>query len=70
MEIIEFELKDEYIELNKLLKFTGVCDTGGDAKMSIDQGLIKYNNQVETQRRKKVRKGDTIQFQQYQIEIR
>ncbi|KJS05489.1 MAG: RNA-binding protein S4 [Flavobacteriales bacterium BRH_c54] len=70
MEIIEFELKDEYIELNKLLKFTGVCDTGGDAKMSIDQGLVKYNNQVETQRRKKVRKGDTIQFQQYQIEIR
>ncbi|MCW8897293.1 MAG: RNA-binding S4 domain-containing protein [Flavobacteriales bacterium] len=70
MEIIDFELKDEYIELNKLLKFTGVCDTGGDAKMSIDQGLVKYNNQVETQRRKKVRKGDTIQFQQYQIEIR
>ncbi|MCW8940354.1 MAG: RNA-binding S4 domain-containing protein, partial [Flavobacteriales bacterium] len=66
MEIIDFELKDEYIELNKLLKFTGVCDTGGDAKMSIDQGLVKYNNQVETQRRKKVRKGDTIQFQQYQ----
>jgi ribosome-associated protein len=70
MEIIEFELKDDYIELNKLLKFTGVCDTGGDAKMSIDQGLVKYNNQVETQRRKKVRKGDTIQFQQYQIEVR
>ena len=70
MEIIDFELKDEYIELNKLLKFTGVCDTGGDAKMSIDQGLVKYNNQVETQRRKKVRKGDTIQFQKYQIEIR
>ncbi len=70
MEIIDFELKDEYIELNKLLKFTGVCDTGGDAKMSIDQGLVKYNNQVETQRRKKVRKGDTIQFQQYQIEVR
>lgn len=70
MEIIEFELKDEYIELNKLLKFTGVCDTGGDAKISIDKGLVKYNNQVETQRRKKVRKGDTIQFQQYQIEIR
>ena len=37
MEIIQFELKDEYIELNKLLKFTGVCDTGGDAKMSIDK---------------------------------
>ncbi|MDT8411212.1 MAG: RNA-binding S4 domain-containing protein [Vicingaceae bacterium] len=70
MKIIDFELKDEYIELNKLLKFTGVCDTGGDAKMSIDQGLVKYNNQVETQRRKKVRKGDTIQFQEYQIEIR
>ena len=70
MEIIEFKLKDEYIELNKLLKFTGVCDTGGDAKISIDQGLVKYNNQVETQRRKKVRKGDPIQFQQYQIEIR
>jgi len=70
MEIIEFELKDEYIELNKLLKFTGVCDKGGNDKMRIDQGLVKYNNQVKTQRRKKVRKGDTIQIQQYQIEIR
>lgn len=70
MKNIEFKLKDEYIELNKLLKFTGVCDTGGDAKMSIEQGLVKYNKQVETQKRKKVRKGDTIQFQQYQIEIR
>ena len=55
MEIIEFKLKDEYIELNKLLKFTGVCDTGGDAKISIDQGLVKYNNQVETQRRKELK---------------
>lgn len=70
METINFELKDEYIELNKLLKFTGVCDTGGDAKMSIEQGLVRYNKQVETQKRKKVRKGDTIQFQQYQIEVR
>tara|TARA_R100000750_G_scaffold43554_1_gene28901 strand:+ start:7101 stop:7313 length:213 start_codon:yes stop_codon:yes gene_type:complete len=69
MEIIDFELKDEYIELNKLLKFTGICDTGGDAKVSIEQGLVKYNNQVETQKRKKVRKGDIIQFQQYQIEV-
>ena len=70
METIKFELKEQYIELNKLLKFTGICDTGGEAKMSIEQGLVRYNNQVETQKRKKVRKGDTIQFQQYQIEIR
>lgn len=70
METIQFELKEQYIELNKLLKFTGICDTGGEAKMSIEQGLVRYNNQVETQKRKKVRKGDTIQFQQYQIEIR
>jgi len=69
MKSIQFELKEEYIELNKLLKFTGSCDTGGDAKVSIEQGLVKYNNQVETQKRKKVRKGDIIQFQQYQIEV-
>ncbi|MBL1233633.1 MAG: RNA-binding S4 domain-containing protein [Flavobacteriales bacterium] len=69
MKSIQFELKEEYIELNKLLKFTGICDTGGDAKVSIEQGLVKYNNQVETQKRKKVRKGDIIQFQQYQIEV-
>jgi len=69
MKSIQFELKEEYIELNKLLKFTGICDTGRDAKVSIEQGLVKYNNQVETQKRKKVRKGDIIQFQQYQIEV-
>jgi ribosome-associated protein YbcJ (S4-like RNA binding protein) len=33
-----FVITDEYIELNKLLKASGVCDTGGQAKMIVEDG--------------------------------
>lgn len=59
---IEFELKGEFIELIKLLKFLGLCDTGGDAKNAVENNLVKYNGVLETQKRKKIRKGDKVEF--------
>ncbi len=65
-----FELKDqEYIELNKLLKIENLVETGGEAKFLIKNGEAIVNNEVETQVRKKIRKGDVVQFFDDIIEV-
>ncbi|MCP4457647.1 MAG: RNA-binding S4 domain-containing protein [Cytophagales bacterium] len=55
-------LKFEYVELYKLLKIQGFANSGAEAKQMIDEGIIKVNGEVETQRRKKIRSEDTVEF--------
>lgn len=56
-----FTLKDqEYIELNKLLKLLQLAETGGAANEMITEGAVEVNGQIETQKRKKLRKNDKI----------
>jgi ribosome-associated protein len=63
-EIIEFELTGhEFIELNKLLKFLGLVDTGGDSNVRITNGEVRVNDMVELQKRKKLRPGDKVEFE-------
>lgn len=69
MEIIKFELTQEYIELIKLLKLLNLCESGSEAKLVVDEGLVKYNNVVEYQRRKKLRKNDIVHFNNTEIRI-
>lgn len=65
-----FELKGyEYIELNKLLKIMQLAGSGGEAKQVIDEGLVKVNGEVEKQRRKKLRKGDKVEFEGQEIQV-
>ncbi len=52
----------EYLELFKVLKALGLTGTGGEAKIRIDNGEVKVNGQTETQRRKKLRTGDRVEF--------
>jgi ribosome-associated protein len=67
---MEFELIDhEYIQLNQLLKLLGLVDTGGEANQRIVDGEVKVNNEIEYQKRKKLRKGDIVNFERKQIII-
>ena len=67
---MEFELIDhEYIQLNQMLKLLGLADTGGEANQRIVDGEVKVNNEVEYQKRKKLRQGDTILFNRKLIKI-
>ena len=67
---MQFELSGhEYITLNNLLKATGLVGTGGEANIRITNGEVRVNGIVETQKRKKLRTGDVIEFQQTTIEI-
>ncbi|NVK26381.1 MAG: RNA-binding S4 domain-containing protein [Gammaproteobacteria bacterium] len=52
----------EYIELNKLLKFESLVDSGGHAKQVIADGLVFVNGEVATQTRKKIINGDVVEF--------
>lgn len=69
MEKIKFNLDTEYIHLIQLLKATAVVPTGGIAKMVVEDGLVKYNGEVDFRKRLKVKKGDVIQYENYIIEV-
>ncbi|TDR22403.1 RNA-binding S4 domain-containing protein [Marinicella litoralis] len=65
------EINREPVELYKILKFEGLVGTGGEAKMVIDEGLVKVNGKTELRRRNKILSGDIIEFngEQYTIEF-
>jgi ribosome-associated protein len=60
MEEIQFELTEEYIELIKLLKVLTLAQTGGHAKMIVDNGEVMRNGEREFRKRAKLVKGDVI----------
>ena len=59
----------EYIELIKLLKFKQIAQTGGHAKMMVEEGLVKVNGEQEFRKRKKLRPGDIVELEGISIEI-
>ena len=61
---------EEFIELQALLKVTGFCDTGGDAKAAIVAGQVKVDDQVETRRGKKIRAGQKVQMTTKQVLVK
>ncbi|MBL4668764.1 MAG: RNA-binding S4 domain-containing protein [Flavobacteriales bacterium] len=68
-EFHNFSLTTEYIELIKLLKLLNLVESGADAKIVVEEGLVKYNGEVEFRKRKKLRAGDTVIFQNNTITI-
>ena len=66
----QFDLgENDFIELNKLLKITGLAETGGQAGMMILEGLVKLNNVKVIEKRKKIRKNDVIKIGQEVLKI-
>ena len=50
----------DFIKLDAMLKFAGLVETGGEAKLLIQQGQVQVNCEVCTMRGKKLRGGDTV----------
>jgi len=48
------------IRLDQFLKFTGLAETGGHAKLLIQAGEVAVNGAVETRRRRKLFAGDVV----------
>lgn len=58
-----------FIKLDSAMKLSGLADTGGMAKMLIEDGLVKVNGEVCLQRGKKLYPGDSIFFRNSLFEI-
>ena len=59
---MKFKAENGYIELIKLLKVTGLCSTGGAAKVVTEEGLVKVDGEVEYRKRRKIKKGQRVEF--------
>ena len=68
MEIIK--LRDEFIKLGQALKAAGLVDSGVEAKIVIQDGLVSVNGAVEYQRGKKLVDGDVVDFEGNTIKIK
>jgi len=60
----------DYIELNNLLKVTGLCHSGGLAKRLIEDGEVSVDGEIETRKRCKIRSGQSVEFSGEQIEVK
>jgi len=59
----------EYIELIKLLKLLHIAESGGHAKIMVEDGEVKLNGVVESRKRAKLRPGDVVETSGKQITI-
>lgn len=66
---MKFEIEDDFIELFKLLKVTGVADSGAQAKMLIEEEHVKRNGEIELRKRAKIVAGETISVNDEIIEV-
>ena len=64
------EITTEYIKLQDLLKLAGLTYPGGEAKVMVQEGLVTVNGEVCTMRGRKIRPGDTVEFEGKTLEVR
>ena len=55
-----FDIHEDYIRLDALLKFAAAVETGGEAKLMIQEGEVSVNREICTQRGRKIRSGDIV----------
>lgn len=66
-----FNLKpaDEFIELIRLLKFESIANTGGHAKILVEDGFVYVNGEQEFRKRRKLRPGDVVECDGTTVEV-
>jgi len=57
------------IRLDQFLKSQGIVGTGGQAKLVIQDGLVLVNGSTETRRRRQLRAGDVVQFEDLRLVV-
>jgi len=59
---VSFAVRGEYIQLDQLLKATGLTGTGGEAHAAVEAGLVSVDGQTESRKRAKLRPGQEVAF--------
>ena len=67
---IEFPLEGEHVELNQLLKLSGLCDSGGAGKALVASGAVRVDGAVELRKTCKIRAGQTVVLGDAAIHVR
>jgi ribosome-associated protein len=57
-----FAIRDAHIQLEQLLKATGLAQSGGTAHAAISDGLVSVDSEIETRQRAKLRPGQRLEF--------
>ncbi|MEO8059597.1 MAG: RNA-binding S4 domain-containing protein [Burkholderiales bacterium] len=70
MQLIDFELRGEYITLDALLKATGLAPSGGVAKLMVAEGIVQVDGREELRKTCKIRSGQVVGLQGTRISVR
>ena len=69
MQRIEFELNREFVQLNQLLKLTGLCDSGGAGKALVAGGGVSVDGSMELRKTCKIRVGQLVRLGDVEISV-
>lgn len=69
MEYRKISINEDFIRLDSAMKLADMVVTGGHAKIVIQNGEVKVNNEVCTMRGKKLHKGDRVEFENEGFQI-
>ena len=69
MQQIKFQLRGEFVELNQLLKLTGVCDSGGAGKALVAEGVVSVDGKIELRKTAKIRAGQVVTLGDVRIQV-
>lgn len=65
-----FSIDTEYIPLIQLLKATRIAQSGGEAQMLVEQGLVTLNGNPESRKRAKIRNGDVVKCGKIELVVK
>ena len=66
---MQLEVRGDYIQLDQLLKTTGLCHSGGFAHAEIDAGKVSVDGVVETRKRAKLRPGQRVVYGDQSVDL-
>lgn len=69
MQQLNFELDREFVELNQLLKLSGLCDSGGAGKALVASGAVSVDGIVELRKTCKIRGGQVVRVGDAEIRV-
>ncbi len=69
MEKIDITIKTPFIKLEQVMKLANLTDTGGFAKQLIQDGQVQVNGEVCTMRGKKIRNGDKVTVEEFEVTV-
>jgi ribosome-associated protein len=69
MQQMTFQLDRDHVELNQLLKLSGLCDSGGAGKMLVASGAVRVDGQRELRKTCKIHAGQIVQLGDVEIRV-